>query len=252
MPQKKREASPGGKRAPSRGASKSARSTAAKKAAAGKPKGHGGPKQAAKSNPAGASRGGPAIGDPNAAGVRAAGRATAPAAASAAIDALLDETREHPPAPEFTKQANVRDPKIYKDAERDLEAFWAKQAAELDWFIKWKRVLDWKVPDAKWFVGGKLNASYNCVDRHITGPRKNKAALIWIGEPGDRKTYTYWDLYRQVNKFANVLKSMGVASAIGVSLFKQFGTEILIYFLTRKRILVQCPRLRFVPPKPLI
>ena len=152
------------------------------------------------------------------------------------IAALLDEAREHPPAPDFTKQANVPDSKIYDEAAKDPEAFWAKQAAELDWFVKWDKVLEWNAPDAKWFVGGKLNASYNCVDRHIKGPRRNKAAIVWVGEPGDRKTYTYWDLYRQVNKFANVLKSMGVAKGDRVAIYMGMTPELVVVMLGCARI----------------
>ena len=98
-----------------------------------------------------------------------------------AIDALLNEERLYPPDPEFTRQANVRDSNVYAEAEKDPDAFWEKQASELDWFVRWNQVLEWIAPDAKWFVGGKLNASYNCLDRHVRGPRKNKAALIWEG-----------------------------------------------------------------------
>ena len=89
---------------------------------------------------------------------------------------------------------------------RTPSAFWEEFARELEWIEPWSRVLEWKPPYAKWFVGGKLNASVNCLDRHVRGPRRNKAAFIWEGEPGDRRTLTYWDLYRQVSAFANVLK----------------------------------------------
>ena len=107
--------------------------------------------------------------------------------------------------------ANVRDASPYQEAERDYEGFWAKFASELEWSRTWTKVLDWtNPPHAKWFVGGQINASVNCVDRHIRTARRNKAALIWEGEPGDRRTLTYFDLYRQVSAFANVLKSLGV------------------------------------------
>src|SRR5262245_39778888 len=137
-------------------------------------------------------------------------RGGATAAPDATIAALLDETRTYPPAPDFTAHANVKDASIYAQAEAEPEAFWAKQAEELDWFTRWTKVLEWKTPDAKWFVGGKLNVSYNCLDRHIKGARRNKAALVWVGEPGDRRTLTYWDLYREVNRFANGLRKLGV------------------------------------------
>jgi acetyl-CoA synthetase len=122
------------------------------------------------------------------------------------IDALLKEDRRFPPSEAWTRYAAVNDRGIYQRAAADPEAFWAEFARELEWIEPWSRVLEWKSPHAKWFVGGKLNVSVNCLDRHIRGPRRNKAAFIWEGEPGDRRTLTYWDLYRQVIAFANVLK----------------------------------------------
>src|SRR5688572_4753351 len=121
------------------------------------------------------------------------------------IDVLLQENRKFPPSAAFRSAAIVSDPKIIADAERDPDAFWESEARKLDWFAPWTRVLDWTPPFAKWFVGGRLNVSYNCLDRHIPTARRNKAALIWEGEPGDRRTLTYWDLYVEVQKFANVL-----------------------------------------------
>jgi len=111
-----------------------------------------------------------------------------------AIEALLEERREFPPPEEFAKQANVRDPSIYRTADRDFEKFWEDFARELAWYKDWKQVLEWKPPKAEWFVGGKLNASVNCLDRHVSGPRKNKAALIWEGEPGEQRVLTYRQL----------------------------------------------------------
>ena len=161
--------------------------------------------------------------------------AAAPAG-PAAIDALLHEKRLYPPPKEFRDKANVRDEAIYKQASEDFEGFWAKIAQELDWFVAWDRVLEWKVPDAKWFVGGKLNASYNCLDRHIRGARRNKAALIWIGEPGDRRTLTYWDLYREVNKFANALKKLGVTKGDRVAIYMPMIPELPVAMLACSRI----------------
>ena len=155
---------------------------------------------------------------------------------SGAIAALLDEGRAYPPSPPFTEQANVRDESIYAEAERDPEAFWARIAGELDWFTKWDRVLDWRPPDAKWFVGGKLNVSYNCVDRHLRGPRKNKAALVWVGEPGDRRTLTYWDLHREVCRFANGLKKLGVVKGDRVAIYMPMVPELPIAMLACARI----------------
>ena len=97
-------------------------------------------------------------------------------------------------------------------------------------------MLEWKSPHAKWFVGGKLNASVNCLDRHVRGPRRNKAAFIWEGEPGDRRTLTYWDLYRQVNAFANVLKSLGVKRGDRVALYMPLIPELAIAMLACARI----------------
>ena len=103
------------------------------------------------------------------------------------LAALLKEHRVFPPSDDFCRQANVSDPAIYDRARADLEAFWAEEAEHLDWFKRWDRVLEWKVPWAKWFVGGKLNVTYNCVDRHARSARRNKAAIIWEGEPGDSR-----------------------------------------------------------------
>ena len=115
------------------------------------------------------------------------------------IDDLLREDRTFAPPAEFRAKAVVHDEGIYAEAARDPEAFWARLAGELEWSRPWDTVLDWQPPHAKWFVGGKINASVNCLDRHVRGARRNKAALIWEGEPGDRRTLTYFDLYRQVS-----------------------------------------------------
>src|SRR5688500_4267102 len=98
---------------------------------------------------------------------------------SAAIEALLQENRTFPPTPEFVAQANANDPAIYERAAQDPEGFWAGFAEELDWFEKWHTVLDWTPPHAKWFMGGKLNVSVNCVDRHAAGPRRDKVAILF-------------------------------------------------------------------------
>jgi acetyl-CoA synthetase len=159
-----------------------------------------------------------------------------PPPSKAAIDALLEEKRIYPPSGDFRDKAVIRDDSIYAQAASDFEGFWAKVAGELDWFVAWDRVLDWKVPDAKWFVGGKINASYNCLDRHIRGARRNKAALIWIGEPGDRRTLTYWDLYREVNKFANALRKLGVAKGDRVAIYMPMVPELPVAMLACARI----------------
>ena len=102
-----------------------------------------------------------------------------------------------------------RDPQVYENAARDPDAFWAGFARELEWSRPFRQVLDWNPPHARWFVGGTINASVNCLDRHLKSARRNKAAIIWEGEPGDRRTLTYFDLHREVCQFANVLKSLG-------------------------------------------
>jgi acetyl-CoA synthetase len=152
------------------------------------------------------------------------------------IDALLSENRRFPPPDHFRQAADVSDPEIYRRAAADPEAFWASFADELDWFEPWTRVLEWKSPHAKWFVGGKLNASVNCIDRHLNGPRRNKAAIVWEGEPGDRRTLTYWDLYRQVSAFANVLKSLGISRGDRVALYLPLIPELAIAMLACARI----------------
>ena len=152
------------------------------------------------------------------------------------IEALLQEDRTFPPSEEFRKQANIADPKVYEEAQRDPEGFWAKFAEELHWFRKWDKVLEWDPPYAKWFTGGKLNVSYNCIDRHLTSGRRNKAALIWEGEPGDWKVYTYWDLYREVCRFANGLKSLGVKKGDRVTIYLPMVPELPISMLACARI----------------
>ena len=152
------------------------------------------------------------------------------------IDALLKEHRSFPPSEEFRRQANFADPGIYERAAADPEAFWTKLAGELEWMAPWHTVLEWHSPDAKWFVGGKLNASVNCIDRHVRTARRNKAALIWEGEPGDRRTLTYWDLYREVGAFANVLKSLGVQRGDRVALYLPLIPELAIAMLACARI----------------
>jgi acetyl-CoA synthetase len=149
---------------------------------------------------------------------------------------LLREDRTFPPSPEFRAKAVVRDDSVYADAERDPEAFWARFAGELEWSRPWTTVLDWQPPHAKWFVGGTINASVNCLDRHVRGPRRNKAALIWEGELGDRRTLTYFDLYRQVSAFANVLKSLGVRKGDRVAIYLPLIPELAIAMLACARI----------------
>ena len=154
----------------------------------------------------------------------------------AEIADLLQEDRSFPPPDDFRARANVRDAAVYAQADADFEGFWARFASELEWFTPWNRVLEWKPPHAKWFLGGTLNASVNCVDRHARGARRNKAALIWEGEPGDRRTLTYFDLYRDVSRFANVLKSLGVKRGDRVALYLPLVPELAIAMLACARI----------------
>jgi acetyl-CoA synthetase len=152
------------------------------------------------------------------------------------IDALLQEDRAFPPSDAFRAQANVRDAGIYQEAARDPERFWADFARELEWSTPWSTVLEWKPPHAKWFVGGKINASVNCLDRHLGSARRNKAALIWEGEPGDRRTLTYFDLHRDVCQFANVLKSLGVGRGDRVAIYLPLIPELVIAMVACARI----------------
>jgi acetyl-CoA synthetase len=130
----------------------------------------------------------------------------------------------------------MRDKQIYDTAERDLEGFWARAAEELHWFKKWDKVLDWKLPYAKWFVGGQTNISYNCIDRHVAGGKRTKAAIIWEGEPGDQRVLTYGDLRREVSKFANVLKQLGVRRGDRVAIYLPMIPELPIAMLACARL----------------
>src|SRR5262245_16074963 len=159
---------------------------------------------------------------------------------AANITSVLKETRKFAPTPEFAAQAHVKSlaeyEKLWQKAHDDPEGFWAQQAESLHWFTKWNKVLEWKEPHAKWFVGGKLNASYNCLDRHLSGPRKNKAAIIWEGEPGDSRVLRFQDLHREVCKFANVLKGQGLKAGDRVTIYMPMIPEAVIAMLACARI----------------
>ena len=155
---------------------------------------------------------------------------------SSDLEALLHEHRKFEPPEAFRAAALLSSSDVYAKASADPEAYWAEQAATLEWIDPYQRVLDWKPPHAQWFVGGKLNASVNCVDRHIRTPRRNKAALVFEGEPGDRRTLTYWDLYVSVNQFANVLKSLGMAKGDRVAIYLPLIPEAVIAMLACARI----------------
>jgi acetyl-CoA synthetase len=153
------------------------------------------------------------------------------------LEALLKEDRTFPPPAYFVEKALVKDTSFYEEAKKDREAFWAKQAENLDWFQKWDKVLDTSnAPFFKWFVNGKLNVSYNCIDRHLNTWRRTKAAIIWEGEPGDDRVLTYQDLYREVTRCANVLKELGVRRGDRVTIYLPMIPELPIAMLACARI----------------
>ncbi|NUP89827.1 MAG: acetate--CoA ligase [Candidatus Sumerlaeia bacterium] len=152
------------------------------------------------------------------------------------FDDLLVEDREFPPDPVFAAQANVRDPAIYARARANPVAFWEEQARELEWFAPWSRAFEWTPPHCRWFLGGKINITHNCLDRHLAGPRRNKAALIWEGEPGGVRTMTYLQLHREVCKFANVLRSLGVVRGDRVAIYLPMVPEAAVAMLACARI----------------
>jgi acetyl-CoA synthetase len=152
------------------------------------------------------------------------------------LSRLLVEERVLQPSAQFAAGAVVQDPSVYERAAADPEAFWAEMAEQLDWYRKWDKVLQWDPPHAQWFVGGKLNACYNCVDRHVQNGRRNQAAIIWEGEPGDRRTLTYWDLYRQTNKLACALQDLGVQKGDRVAIYMPMIPELPIAMLACARI----------------
>jgi len=153
-----------------------------------------------------------------------------------AIDALLEENRRFEPPEAFVRHARMADAEVYARAERDPESFWSDFADELRWETPWSKVVEGQGPETRWFVGGKLNACVNCVDRHIEGPRRNKAALIWEGEPGDRRVWTYFDLYREVNRFGNVLRTLGVGRGDRVAIYMPMVPEAVLAMLACARI----------------
>jgi len=153
-----------------------------------------------------------------------------------ALESLLDEARRFEPSEEFQAAAHASDGSIYERAASDPASYWAEWAGQLDWFEPWDRVLEWTPPTARWFGGGKLNIAHNCLDRHVAGGRRNKAALVWEGEPGDTRTYTYWDLQREVSRFGNVLKGLGVGRGDRVAIYLPMIPEAAIAMLACARI----------------
>ena len=156
------------------------------------------------------------------------------------IESHLIEKRVFKPSREFAKNARIKSlaqyREMYRESIRSPDRFWAREARELIWHKSWKKVLDWKAPFAKWFVGGQLNLSENCLDRHLTGPRRNKAAIIWEGEPGEKRTLTYQQLHREVCRFANVLKRNKVRKGDRVIIYLPTTPEAAIAMLACARI----------------
>ncbi|MEO7507249.1 MAG: acetate--CoA ligase, partial [Pyrinomonadaceae bacterium] len=156
------------------------------------------------------------------------------------IDSLQKEDRLFPPSAEFAAGSRVGSvaeyEALYAEAAASPDEFWGRMSQELEWFHPWTQVLDWQPPHAKWFVGGKLNVSHNCLDRHLTTARRNQAAIIWEGEPGDKRTLTYQQLHTEVCRFANVLKSQGVQSGDRVALYLPLIPELAIAMLACARI----------------
>ena len=135
------------------------------------------------------------------------------------IDTLLSETRRFPPPPEFSAQAPPATDALYDGGPRSGKRSGKSRHARSTGSRPGRKVLDWRPPHARWFVDGKLNASANCLDRHLAGPRRNKAAIIWEGEPGDRRVLTYWDLAREVGRCANALKGLGIRRGDRVAIY---------------------------------
>src|SRR5579862_4933542 len=156
------------------------------------------------------------------------------------IQSVLKEQRLFPPSPELTAAAHIKGmaeyERLWAEADADPAGFWGRIAGDLDWFRKWDKVNDGEVPWTKWFTGGKLNLSHNCLDRHLTSWRKNKAAIIWEGEPGEIRTLTYQQLHSEVCRCANVLKSMGVSKGDRVAIYMGMSPELAIAMLACARI----------------
>jgi acetyl-CoA synthetase len=166
--------------------------------------------------------------------------ADTPLAHGVNIDSMLQENRVFPPSAEFSAKAHIKSleeyERIYAEAAADPETFWGKIAKELHWFEPWTKVLEWDAPWAKWFVGGKTNISYNCLDRHVVSSRADKTAILWEGEPGDTRALTYAELLAEVELFANALKDIGVAKGDRVALYMGMVPELAIAMLACARI----------------
>ena len=162
------------------------------------------------------------------------GGATPPVEAT--IEDYFTEERVFPPSDQFRSQAVAGDPGIYEQAEADWQGFWAEQAGALDWFRSWDAVLEWDLPFARWFGGGTLNVSYNCLDRHVAAGRGDKVAFHWEGEPGDTRTITYGQLLAEVSRFANILRGLGVGRGDRVAIYMPMIPELPVAMLACTRI----------------
>jgi acetyl-CoA synthetase len=156
------------------------------------------------------------------------------------LDSTLRENRVFPPPEEFAKRAHIKSlaeyEQMYRRSVADPEAFWGEIAKELHWFAPWQKVLDWNVPWAKWFVGGKLNLCYNCVDRHVENGRADKTAILWEGEPGEIRRLTYRELLADVQRFANALKGLGIKKGDRVAVYMGMTPELAVAVLACARI----------------
>ncbi len=156
------------------------------------------------------------------------------------VDTVMQEGRLFPPPTEFAAKARIKSlaeyEALWQAAAGDIEKFWGNLAAELHWFEPFTKVLQWDEPFAKWFVGGKTNASFNCLDAHLSTPRRNKAAIVWEGEPGEERTLTYQQLHLEVCKFANVLKSLGLKKGDVASIYMPLVPELVVAMLACARI----------------
>ncbi len=154
-----------------------------------------------------------------------------------AIDALQWENRRFPPSDGFKRQALVTDTGFYDDADEDYQGFWATQAADLlDWSKDWDTICEWELPYAKWFVGGEMNVTYNCLDRHVEAGHGDRVAFHWEGEPGDTRTITYRDLLDEVQRFSNVLKGLGIGKGDRVNIYMPMIPEAVVAMLACARI----------------
>jgi acetyl-CoA synthetase len=156
------------------------------------------------------------------------------------IESVLKEKRLFKPKPQFSRDAHIKSfsqyKKLYNESIKNPERFWAKIAGDLVWFKKWSKVLAWSYPFAKWFVGGKTNIAYNCLDRNLSSGKRTKAAIVWEGEPGDQRILTYQDLHREVCKFANVMRGLGIQKGDRVAIYMPMVPELPIAMLACARI----------------